>query len=77
MWPPKKPTLERGDGAGPLRALWPTALLGLAGRGAAVDEPSTLTLGTDLHRSTPSQRWAYRSRSGSITGCERSTSPLP
>jgi hypothetical protein len=48
----------------------PTELLGLAGSGAVVDEPITLALGTDLHRYTPSQRWAYLSRAGSITGRE-------
>jgi hypothetical protein len=45
-------------------------LLRLAGGGAVVDKPITLALGTDLHRDTPSQRWAYLSRAGSITGRE-------
>jgi hypothetical protein len=37
-------------GAGKLIAPWPTALLGLAGSGAVVDEPITLALGTSLPR---------------------------
>jgi hypothetical protein len=62
---PRKPTW---GGTGNLIATLPTELLGLAGSGAVVDEPITLALGTDPHRYTPSQRWAYLARGGSITG---------
>jgi hypothetical protein len=62
--------LPTWGGAGKLIATLPTELLELAGSGAVVDEPVTLALGTDLHRYTPSQRWAYLSRAGSITGRE-------
>jgi hypothetical protein len=62
--------LPTWGGAGKLIATLPTELLGLASSGAVVDESITLALGTDLHRYTPSQRWAYLSRAGSITGRE-------
>src|SRR6266403_12276 len=43
-----------------------TLLLRPDGGGAVVDKPITLALGTYLHRYTPSQRWAYLSRAGSM-----------
>jgi hypothetical protein len=68
--------LPAWSGAGTLLATLPTKLRGLAGSGAVIDEPITLALGTDLHRSTPSRRWAYLSRGGSIIGGKTETSLL-
>src|SRR5215510_15232763 len=56
--------LAAWGGTGKLIPTLLALLLRLAGGGAVVDKPITLALGTDMHRYTPSQRWAYLSRGG-------------